>query len=118
MILRPRAQKKCRVLLPENFALNPMVRQPAVVHSPFELAEHPPPRRETGSEWSRRLPQPEFQLAQLGSPVAMTQQPEAMPKCLEGFESSHVAGLPLMKRLARLPEHQFALAFGCCEPNW
>src|SRR5215831_11462031 len=119
MTLRPRPQKqKCRALLPENFALNPLVRQRVVEHLPFELAEHPPLRRETDSEWSRHLPEPEFQVAQLGSPVAMTQQPEAMPKCLEGFESSHVAGLPLMKRPARPPEHQFALAFGCREPTW
>src|SRR5262249_42746025 len=44
------------------------------------------------------------------------QQPEAMPKCL-GFESPHVAGLPLVKRPARLPEHQFVLVFGCHEPT-
>jgi hypothetical protein len=118
MILRSRPQKqKCRALLPENFALNPFERQPAVEHSPFELAEHPQLRRETDSEWSRRLPEPEFQVGQLGSSVAMKQQPEAMPKCL-GFESPHVAGLPLVKRPARLPEHQFALAFGCHEPTW
>ena len=100
----------------QNSPLNLWDLQPAVEHSPFELGEHPPTRRETDSEWSRRLPEPEFQVGQLGSPVAMKQQPEAMPKCL-GFESPHVAGLPLVKRPARLPEHQFALAFGCREPT-
>ena len=116
MISRPQKQK-CRALLPENFALNPLERQPAVEHSPFELAEHPPPRRERDSEWSPRLPEPEFQVRQFGSPVAMTQRREAMPNCLKGLDSAHVAGLPLAKRPARLPEHQFALAFGWREPT-
>ena len=118
MILRLRPQKlSCRASALRNFRLNLLERQPAVEHSPFELAEHRPARRETDSEWSRRLPEPEFQVGQLGSPVAMTQRREAMPNCLKGFDSAEVAGLPLVKRPARQPERQFALAFGCHEPT-
>jgi hypothetical protein len=62
--------------------------------------------------------EPEFQLRQLGSPVAMTQRREAMPNCLKGFDSAHVAGLRLVKRPAHQPERQFALAFGCHEPTF
>ena len=101
--------------VPQNFPLNSWERQPAVERSLFEPAEHRPARRETDSESSRRLPEPGFQVAQLGSPVAMTQRREAMSKCFEGLES--LADLPLVKSPAHQPEPQFALAFGCHEPT-
>ena len=84
MSLRPRPQKqKCRASLPQNFPLNSLEQRVAVERSLFEPAEHRPAQRETDSESSRRLPEPEFQVGQLGSPVAMTQRREAMSKCFE-----------------------------------
>ena len=89
MSLRPCPQEQsCRASVPQNFPLNSWERQPAVERSLFEPAEHRPAQRETDSESSRRLPEPEFQVGQLGSPVAMTQRREAMPKCFEGLESA------------------------------
>ena len=84
-----------------------------VEHSLFEPAEHPPARRETDSESSPRLPEPEFQARQLISTVAMTQRREAMSKCFEGLES--LAGLPLVKSPVHQPERQLALVFECHE---
>ena len=106
---------KCRWSLPQDSPLHSLERRPAVERSLFEPAEHRPARRETDSESSRRLPEPEFQVGQLGSPVAMTQRREAMSKCFEGLES--LADLPLVKRPAHQPERQLALAFGCHEPT-
>ena len=82
MSLRPCPQEqRCRASLPQHFPLHSFERRPAVERSLFEPAEHRPAQRETDSESSRRLPEPEFQVAQLGSPVAMTQRREAMTKC-------------------------------------
>jgi hypothetical protein len=108
-------KQKYRASLPQNFPLNSLERRPAVERSLFEPAEHRPARRETDSESSRRLPEPGFQVAQLGSPVAMTQRREATSKCFEGLEL--LADLPLVKRPAHQPERQLALAFGCHEPT-
>ena len=110
-------EQSYRASVPQNFPLNSWERQPAVDRSLFEPAEHRPARRETDSEWSRRLSEPEFQIGQLGSQVAMTQRREAMLKCLEGLASAHVAGLPMVKNPAHQPERQLALAFGCHEPS-
>ena len=74
---------KCRGALPQYFPLNSLVQRSAIERSLFEPAEHRPARRETDSESSRRLPEPGFQVAQLGSPVAMTQRREATSKCFE-----------------------------------
>jgi hypothetical protein len=118
MNLRPCPQAlKCRAALPQHSPLHSLERRPAVERSLFEPAEHRQARRETDSESSRRLPEPEFQVAQLGSPVAMTQRREARTKCFEGLEPPRVAGLPLVKSLAHQPERQLALAFGCHEPT-
>ena len=85
MSLRPCPQEqRCRASLPQHFPLNSLERRPAVERSLFEPAEHRPARRETDSESSRRLPEPEFQVAQLGSPVAMTQRREAMDEVFRG----------------------------------
>ena len=82
MSLRPRPQEqKCQASLPQHSPVNSLDRRPAVERSLFEPAEHRPARRETDSESSRRLATPEFQVAQLGSPVAMTQRREAWTKC-------------------------------------
>ena len=82
-------EQSYRASVPQNFPLNSWERQPAVERSLFEPAEHRPGQCEMDSEWSRRLPEPEFQVGQLGSLVAMTQRREAMPKCFEGLESAH-----------------------------
>src|SRR6266700_1843073 len=74
----------------------------------FEPAEHRP---------ARRLPEPEFQVGQLGSPVAMTQRREAWTTCFEGLEPLRVADSPLVRSPAHQPERQLALAFGCHEPT-
>ena len=71
---------------PRNFPLNSQERPPAVERSQFEPAEHRLAQRETDSEWSRPLLDPEFQLGQPGSPVAMTHRREARAKCLKGLE--------------------------------
>ena len=116
--LRPCPQGlKCRGALPQYFPLNSLVQRSAIERSLFEPAEHRPARRETDSESSRRLPEPGFQVAQLGSPVAMTQRREATSKCFEGLEPPMLAGLPLVKSPAHQPERQLALTFGCHEPT-
>ena len=116
MSLRLGPQKqKCRASLPQHFPLNSLAQRAAVERSLFEPAEHRPARRETDSESSRRLPEPEFQVAQSGSPVAMTQRREAMSKCFEGLEPPMLAGLPLVKVPAHQSERQLALVFGCHE---
>ena len=113
MSLGPPPQKqKRRASVPQHFPLNSLKQAAAVERSLFEPAEHRPAQRETDSP--RRLPEPEFQAGQLGSPVAMTQRREAMSKCFEGLES--LADLPLVKGLAHQPKRQLALAFGCHEP--
>src|SRR5258705_12569154 len=118
MSLRPCPQElKCRASLPHYFPLNSWERRPAVERSLFEPAEHRPARRETDSESSRRLPEPGFQVAQLGSPVAMTQRREARKARFEGLELPRAAGLLLVKSPAHQPERQLALAFGCHEPT-
>ena len=97
--------------------MNSLEQRVAVERSLFEPAERRPARREKDSESSRRLPEPEFQVGQLGSPVAMTQRREAMPKCFERIEPAHETDLPLVKSPAHQPERQLALAFGCHEPS-
>ena len=118
MSLRPYPQEqRCWASLPQYFLLNSLERRPAVERSLFEPAEHRPARRETDSEWSRRSATPEFQVAQLGSPVAITQRREAWTTCFEGLEPPSVAGLPLVKSPAHQPERQLALAFDYHEPT-
>ena len=113
MHLRPGLQnQQCRASLPQNYPLNSLEQRAAVERSLFEPAEHRPARRETDSDWSRRLPAPELQVARLGSPVAMTQRREAMPKCFEGLEPAHEADLPLVKNPAHQQERRLPLAFG------
>src|SRR6266567_1193776 len=109
MSLRPCPQEqRWRGSLPQYFPLNSLERQPAVERSRFEPAEHRP---------ARRLPEPEFQVGQLGSPVAMTQRREAWTTCFEGLEPLRVADSPLVRSPAHQPERQLALAFGCHEPT-
>jgi hypothetical protein len=116
MSLRPSPlEQRCRASLPQYFPLHSFERRPAIERSLFEPAEHRPAQRETDSESSRRLPEPEFQVAQLNSPVVMTQRREAMSKCFGGLES--LADLPLVKGPAHQPERQLALIFECHEPT-
>ena len=116
MSLRPSPlEQRCRASLPQYFPLHSFERRPAIERSLFEPDEHRPAQRETDSESSRRLPEPEFQVAQLNSPVVMTQRREAMSKCFGGLES--LADLPLVKGPAHQPERQLALIFECHEPT-
>lgn len=116
MSLRPCSQEqRCRASLAQDFPMNSLEPRAAVERSLFEPVEHRPAKRETDSESSRRLPEPEFQVGQLGSPVAMTQRREAMSKCFEGLEP--LADLPLVKCPAHQPKRQLALVFGCHEPT-
>src|SRR5512132_122285 len=109
MSLRPCPQEqRCRASLPQHFPLNSLEQRPAVERSLFEPAERRPAQRETDSESSRRLATPEFQVAQLGSPVAMTQRREAWTKCCQGVEPLRVANSPLGKSPAHQPERQLA----------
>jgi len=118
MSLRPCLQGlKWRASLGQHSPLHSLERRPAVERSLFEPAEHRRARRETDSESSRRLPEPEFQVAQSDSPVAITQRREARTTCFEGLELPRVAGLTLVKSPAHQPERQLALAFGCHEPT-
>jgi hypothetical protein len=94
-----------------------MAPRAAVESWPFEPAEHRPARRETDSESLQRLPEPEFQIAQSDSPVAMTQSRQARTTCFERLELLRVAGLMLVKSPAHQPERQPALAFGSHEPT-
>jgi len=110
-------EQRCRASLPQHFPLHSLERRPAVERALFEPAEHRPARRETGSESSQSLPAAEFQVAQLGSPVAMTQRREAWTTCFEGLEPPSVAGLPLVKSPAHQSERQLALAFDYHEPT-
>ena len=72
MILRRYSRKwSCRASVPQHLALNWLEQRAAVERSLFEPAEHRPARRETDSESSRRLPEPEFQAGQSTSAVAM-----------------------------------------------
>src|SRR4029077_7079253 len=117
MSLRLQPQKqKYRGSLPQNFPLNSLEQRAAVERSLFEPAEHRPAQREMDSKSSRRLPEAGFQVAQLGSPVAMTQRREAMSKGFEGLEPPMLAGVPLVKVPAHQSERQLGLAFGCHEP--
>ena len=111
MSLRPCPQEqRCRASLPQHFPLHSFERRPAVERSLFEPAEHRPVKRETDSESSRRLQEPEFQVGQLRSPVAMTQRREGMPKCFEGLVSPSEAHLPPVKNPAHQQERQLPLA--------
>ena len=115
--LRPCSQQqRCRASLPQHFPLHSFEPRPAVERSLFEPAEHRPARRETDSESSRRLATPEFQVAQLGSPVAMTQRREARTKCCQGVEPLRVVNSPLGKSPAHPQKRQLPLAFACHEP--
>jgi hypothetical protein len=116
MSLRLGPQKqKCRASLPQHSPLHSLERRRAIERSLFEPAEHRPAQRETDSESSRRLPEPEFQVGQVGSPVSMIQRREARTRCFEGLEPLRLAGLPLVKCPAHQSERQLALAFGCHE---
>src|SRR5438874_5224176 len=118
MSLRPCPQEqRCRASPPQYFPLNSLERRPAVERSLFEPAEHRPARRETDSESSRRLATPEFQVAQMGSPVAMTQRREARATCFERLEPLRLADSPQVRSPVHQPERQLALAFGCHEPT-
>jgi len=76
-------KQPCRASLPQHFPLHSSERRRGIERWVFEPAEHRLAKRETDSPSSRRLPKPEFQLQQLGSPVAMTQRREVMSKCFE-----------------------------------
>src|SRR5207249_6255797 len=104
MSLRPCPQKqKRRASLPQNFPLNPLEQRAAVERSLFEPAEHRPAQRETESESSRRLPEPEFQVGQVGSPVALPRRGWPWSERFEVLEQ-----LPVAKILARQSERQLA----------
>ena len=80
--MRPEPQnQQCRASVPQNFPLNLLEQRAVIERSLFEPAEHRQAGRETDSECSRRLPEPEFQVGQLRSLVAMTQRREAWTKC-------------------------------------
>ena len=117
MSLRRCWEQSYRVRVPRNFPPNSFEPRAPVERSLFEPAEHRPARRETDSGSSRHLPEPRFQVGQLGSPVATTQRREAWTTCFEGLELPRVAGLPLVKSPAHQPERQLALAFACHEPT-
>src|SRR4030095_10810161 len=113
MSLRPCSQEQsCGASLAQDFPMNSLEPRAAVERSLFEPAEHRPAQRETDSESSRRLPEPEFQVGQVGSPVSMIQRREARTRCFEGLEPLRLAGLPLVKCPAHQSERQLALAFG------
>jgi hypothetical protein len=112
MCLRRYSRKQsCRAAALQNFPLDLLEPQPGVERSLFEPAERRPVRRGTDSGSLRRLPpEPEFQVGQLVSPVAMTQRRKVIPKCFERLEPAQAVDLPLVRNRAHQLERQLALA--------
>jgi hypothetical protein len=110
-------QSYLELVPPQNFPLNSRERQSAVERSLIEPVEYRPARREKGSDSLRRFRVPDFQVHQLGPPIAMRPRREALPKYFEGLGLTHETDLPLVKNPAHRLERLLPLAFECYEPD-
>ena len=107
-------ERRYRAMLLQNFLLNSFEQPAGVACSPFGPVQHPLARYEMDSECLRSL---SFQVKQFDSLVAMKQPPDATRVDLQGLASAQVAGLPLVKNPAHLPERQLPSVFVFHEPT-